>query len=117
MIKSMNIAFWVQRWRELHPDKPAIIFNGQTISYRQLHARSNQTAAWMQSIGIEKGDRVAVMMANSLEFIDVFLACSRLGAIFVPINYRITAAELKHPITNARPRLFIFDASFQNMVL
>ncbi len=113
----MNIAFWVQRWRELHPDKPAIIFNGQTISYRQLHARSNQTAAWMQSFGIEKGDRVAVMLTNSLEFIDVFLACSRLGAIFVPINYRITAAELKHPITNARPRLFIFDPSFQEMVL
>ena len=117
MIKSMNIAFWVQRWRELHPDKPAIIFNGQTITYRELHARSNRTAAWMQSLGIEKGDRVAVMMANSIEFIDVFLACSRIGAIFVPINYRITATELKHPITNARPRLFIFDSSFQEMVL
>jgi fatty-acyl-CoA synthase len=117
MIKSMNIAFWVQRWRELHPDKPAILFNGQTITYRELHARSNRTAAWMQSLGIEKGDRVAVMMANSIEFIDLFLACSRLGAIFVPINYRITAAELKHPISNARPRLFIFDSSFQEMVL
>jgi len=117
MIKSMNIAFWVQRWRELHPDKPAIIFNDQTITYRELLARSNRTAAWMQSLGIEKGDRVAVMLANSLVFIDVFLACSRLGAIFVPINYRITAAELKHPITNARPRLFIFDPSFEEMVL
>jgi len=116
MIKSMNIAFWVQRWRELHPDKPAIIFNGRTITYRELHARSNQTAAWMQFLGIEKGDRVAVMLANSLEFIDVFLACSRLGAIFVPINYRITAAELRHPILNARPRLFIFNPSFQEMV-
>ena len=117
MIKSMNIAFWVQRWRELHPNKPAIIFNGRTVTYRELHARSNRTAAWMQSLGIEKGDRVAVMLSNSMEFIDIFLACSRLGAIFVPINYRITATELKHPISNARPRLFIFDPSFEEMVL
>jgi fatty-acyl-CoA synthase len=117
MIKSMNIAFWVQRWRELHPDKPAIIFNDRIISYRELHARSDRTASWLQSIGIEKGDRVAVMLTNSLEFVDVFLGCSRLGAIFVPINYRIAAAELKHPITNARPRLFIFDQSYQDMIV
>jgi len=103
MIKSMNIAFWVQRWRELHPEKPAIIFNDSVITYRELHLRSNRTASWLQSLGIEKGDRVAVMLMNSLEFIEVFLACSRLGAIFVPINYRVTGRELNHPIVNARP--------------
>lgn len=116
MIHSMNIAFWVQRWRELHPKKPAIIINDVTITYRELYERSNQTASWLQSLGIEKGDRVAVMLANSLEFIEVFLACSRLGAIFVPINYRITANELSHPITNSRPRMFIYDQIYQPMV-
>ena len=54
MIKSMNIAFWVQRWRELHPEKPAIIFNDSVITYRELHVRSNRTASWLQSLGIEK---------------------------------------------------------------
>jgi len=112
MIKSMNIAFWVQRWRELHPEKPAIIFDDRVITYRELHRRSNRTASWLQSLGIEKGNRVAVMLMNSPEFIEVFLACSRLGAIFVPINYRVTAIELNHPIANARPRLFIFDQSY-----
>jgi len=112
----MNIAFWVQRWRELHPEKPAIIFDDRVITYRDLHGRSNRTASWLQSLGIEKGDRVAVMLTNSLEFIDVFIACSRLGAIFVPINFRVTARELKHPITNARPRIFIFDQSYMAMV-
>lgn len=116
MIKSMNIAFWVQRWRELHPEKPAVIFNDRVITYRDLHSRSNRTASWLQSLGIEKGDRVAVMLPNSLEFIEVFIACSRLGAIFVPINYRVTGRELKHPITNARPRIFIFDQSYMAMV-
>jgi len=116
MIKSMNIAFWVQRWRELHPEKPAIIFNDSVITYRELHLRSNRTASWLQSLGIEKGDRVAVMLMNSLEFIEVFLACSRLGAIFVPINYRVTDRELNHPIVNARPRVFIFDQLYIDMI-
>ncbi len=107
MIKSMNIAWWVQRWAELSPDKPAVIFEGRTISYRELCRRADRTACWLQSIGIEKGDRVAVMMNNCPEFFDIFLACSRLGAIFVPINFRSTSVELDYFITNCRPRLFV----------
>jgi fatty-acyl-CoA synthase len=116
MIKSMNIAFWVQRWRELHPEKPAVIFDDRVITYRKLHGRSNRTASWLQALGIEKGDRVAVMLMNSLEFIEVFIACSRLGAIFVPINYRVTGRELNHAISNAKPRVFIFHQSYMEMI-
>ncbi|MBU0970468.1 MAG: AMP-binding protein, partial [Proteobacteria bacterium] len=107
MIKSMNIAWWVQRWAELLPDKPAILFEGQTISYRMLCRRADRTSCWLQSIGIEKGDRVAVMLSNCPEFLDLFLACSRLGAIFVPVNFRITSTELDYFIKNCRPRLFV----------
>ncbi len=103
----MNIAWWVQRWAELTPGKPAIIFEDRTISYKELCRRADRTSCWLQSIGIEKGDRVAVMLNNCLEFLDLFLACSRLGAIFVPINFRITSPELDYFIKNCRPRLFI----------
>ncbi|MCK5349932.1 MAG: acyl--CoA ligase, partial [Desulfobacula sp.] len=116
MIKSMNIAWWVQRWAELHPDKPAIIFEEQTISYEDLCKRADRTSCWLQSIGIEKGDRVAVMLNNCPEFLDLFLACSRLGAIFVPINFRITALELDYYIKNCRPRLFIHGEDFTSVV-
>ncbi len=116
MIKSMNIAWWVQRWAELHPVKPAIIFEEQTITYEDLCKRADRTSCWLQSIGIEKGDRVAVMLDNCLEFIDLFLACSRLGAIFVPINFRVTAFELDYFIKNCRPRLFVHGVDFADVV-
>jgi fatty-acyl-CoA synthase len=116
MIKSMNIAWWVQRWAELRPDKPAVIFKDRTITYKQLCRRADRTSCWLQSIGIEKGDRVAVMLNNCPEFIDLFLACSRLGAIFVPINFRITAMELDFFITNCRPRLFVYGSNFSTVV-
>ena len=112
----MNIAWWVQRWAELHPDKLAIIFEEQRISYGDLCRRADRTSCWLQSMGIEKGDRVAVMLHNCPEFIDLYLACSRLGAIFVPINFRITARELKYFIKNCRPRLFIYGDEFTNIV-
>ncbi len=112
MIKSMNIAWWVQRWSELTPDKPAILYQDDCITYKDLCRRADRTACWLQSMGIEKGDRVAVMLYNCPEFLDLFLACSRLGAIFVPINFRITARELDFFITNCRPRLFVHGDAF-----
>ena len=116
MIKSMNIACWVQRWSELHADKPAVIFEGDTISYASLHQRANKTSCWLQAVGIEKGDRVAVMLNNGVEFIEIFLACSRLGAIFVPLNARVSARELDYYLRNSRPRLFIYEHSYSHIV-
>ncbi|MBW1909539.1 MAG: AMP-binding protein, partial [Deltaproteobacteria bacterium] len=96
----MNIAWWVQRWSELHPDKPAILFEGVRISYLELDRRANRTSCWLQSVGIEKGDRVVVMMNNCPEFIEIYLACARLGAIFIPVNFRLAGQELDYTLKN-----------------
>jgi fatty-acyl-CoA synthase len=117
MIKSMNIAWWVQRWSELHPGKTAVIFEDQAISYRDLHCRANRTASWLQSQGIEKGDRVAAMLGNCTQFIELYLACSRLGAIFVPINFRLAVPELDYILRNSLPRLFVFGSEYAFPVL
>ena len=117
MIKSMNIASWVKRWSELHPNKIAIIFEGDPISYLALHQRVNRTCHWLQSLGIEKGDRVAVMLSNCPEFLELYLACSRLGTLFVPVNYRLATPELDHTLSNSHPRLFVFGNEFSEPVL
>jgi fatty-acyl-CoA synthase len=117
MIRSMNIGWWVLRWSELHPNKPAILFEGEKISYLELHERANSTSCWLQSLGIEKGDRVAVMLENCPEFVELYIACSRLGALFVPINYRLATPELDYTLKNARPRLFVFGGDYAGLVL
>lgn len=116
MIKSMNIGWWVLRWSELLPHKPAILFEGEKISYSDLHQRSDRTACWLQSIGIEKGDRVSVMLENCPEFIELYVACARLGAIFVPINFRLAGPELDFTLRNSRPRLFVFGGRYVDLV-
>jgi len=116
MIRSMNIAWWVQRWADLHPDKCAIIFENEHINYCELNQRANRTSCWLQSLGIAKGDRVAVMLNNCPEFIELFLACARLGAIFVPLNFRSAPPELDYFLKNCRPRLFVFGHEFMDKV-
>jgi len=108
----MNIAWWVQRWSELQPSRPAIFFEDQTITYLELHHRAKETSCWLQSLGIEKGDRVAVILENCPEFIEIYLACSRLGALFVPINFRLEAPEIEYTLRNARPRLLLLGESY-----
>jgi len=78
--------------------------------------RSNSTSCWLQSIGIEKGDRVAVLLENCPEFIELYLACSRLGAIFVPVNFRLASLEVDYLIKHSRPRLFVFSRRFKSTV-
>jgi fatty-acyl-CoA synthase len=116
MIKSMNIAWWVQRWSELHPGKTAVIYKKNRISYLDLHRRANRTSCWLQSLGIEKGDRVAAMLSNCPEFIEIYLACARLGAIFVPINFRLAIPELDYTLKNSRPRLFVFGNAYDETI-
>jgi fatty-acyl-CoA synthase len=116
MLKSMNISWWVKRWSELHPHKTAIIYEDTKTTYSELHQKVNQTCCWLQSLGIEKGDRVAVMLKNCPEFLELYLACSRLGALFVPINYRLAAPELDYTLSNSRPRLFVFGSEYAETV-
>jgi fatty-acyl-CoA synthase len=116
MIRSMNIAWWVQRWGDLHPDKVAIIFEEEQITYSELNQRANRASCWLQSLGIEKGDRVAAMLNNCPEFIELFLACARLGAIFVPLNFRSAPPEMDYFLKNCRPRLFVFGQEFVGTV-
>jgi fatty-acyl-CoA synthase len=110
----MNIATWVKRWKELHPEKTAAVFEGRQITYSALHGSANQIGCWLQSLGIEKGDRVAVMLTNCPQFIELYLACARLGAIFVPINTRLAIPELEHILHNCRPRLMVYGGSQTN---
>lgn len=108
-MEPMNIAWCVQRWSEISPDKTAIIYDEQRISYLQLNRRVQRTCLWLQSQGIEKGDRVALMSRNRPEFIDIYLACSRLGIIFVPVNFRLTGRELGYTLENSSPKILIFE--------
>ena len=70
-----------------HPEKPALIYKGQTWSYSELYEKSRRLAASFQQMGIQKNDRAALILKNSPEFVLSVFALSHIGAVAVPINF------------------------------
>lgn len=79
--------------------------SGRALTYEALEIRSQRAAGLLSAKGIDTGDRVAVLCRNRIEFFELMFACAKLGAILVPLNWRMPAAELQALIDDARPML------------
>lgn len=102
---SSFIAFHAQRT----PDRPALKYRGEEISYAEFDARVRKVAGWLAARGIGPGDVVAVLMKNSAAFLELVFATSHLGAVFLPINFRLSRDEVGYIVGNAGARLLIVD--------
>src|SRR5258705_4348499 len=85
-------------------NEPALEWMGETVSFGELEARSNRVAHALLARGFRKGDRLCVYLANRIELIDLYLACIKLGVIFVPLNILYREREIAHITTDAEPR-------------
>ncbi len=99
-----------------YAEKEALSFEGESFSYEEFNNRINQLAHAMQEKGIHKGDKVAFMLFNCNELFEIIFACSKIGAIFVPINSRFIAREIRHVLENSHATMLIYDARFTNDV-
>ena len=81
----------------------------RTLTFGAIDARANQMAAELSSRGIGRGDRLAVHLANRIDFIDIYLACTRLGVIFVPMNVLYRERELRHIVSDSEPKAVVVD--------
>ncbi|PSL45863.1 fatty-acyl-CoA synthase [Salsuginibacillus halophilus] len=98
-----------------HSDKEALydVLLGARWSYREWDTEVNRTAEALRRAGVNKGDRVSTVLFNTSEFAHVYFACAKLGAIFNPINFRLTAREIDFIITDAAPKVVIFEQAVQ----
>src|SRR5205085_5502228 len=92
-------------------DAAALEWAGETYTFGDLEARSNRVANALRARAFVKGDRLCVYLANCVELIDIFLACVKLGVIFVPINILYRDREIAHITNDAEPRAVIDDNS------
>jgi malonyl-CoA/methylmalonyl-CoA synthetase len=90
-------------------DQPALEFAGATYTFGDIDQRSNRTAQWLRGKGFQIGDRLCVYLANCVELIDLYLACVKLGVIFVPINILYRGREIAHILSDAEPRGIVAD--------
>jgi fatty-acyl-CoA synthase len=97
---------------ELTPDKVALEDAGtaRTLTFAELDARAGKAAALIAAQGVGAGDRVAVLTRNRIEFFELLFGCARLGAILVPLNWRMPPAELDGLIADSGPSLLLHGA-------
>jgi malonyl-CoA/methylmalonyl-CoA synthetase len=88
-------------------DKIALEFEGEIFTFGAIDARSNRMAHLLAARGLRAGDRLCVYLANSVGMIDVFLACVKIGAIFVPMNVLYKEREINHILADADPRAVV----------
>jgi malonyl-CoA/methylmalonyl-CoA synthetase len=105
----MNLRHWFDTSFRLRPAEPALEWQGTTYTFGEIDARSNRMARALSARGFARGDRMAVYLTNSLDFIDLYLACVKLGVIFVPVNILYRERELSHILSDAEPKLFVTE--------
>ena len=106
----MNIARIIEGWAAHFPSKTALHFQGTDISYAQFWSRID---AATRNLDVEKGDRVAWLGYNSPEMLVLLFALARLGAILVPLNWRLAAAEHRAILEDCTPKFIFSDDEFK----
>ena len=87
------------------PDATALVFGERRYSFAALNLRANRLANALTAHGIARGDRVAALLNNCDHFVALFFAAAKIGAVFVPINFRLAAREVEQILDNCRPQL------------
>lgn len=98
------------------PKKDAIVEGNIRIPYELLEKRVNNLAGWFQSNGIKKGDKVALILYNSVEFIECFFALGKIGAVVVPVNFRLQTREFEYILKNSDAKMLIAHHDFINVI-
>ena len=116
----MYIGDYLGRRAIYSPDKIAIIDYGKSpewrLTYRQMNERANKLASYFKSIGIDKGDRVAIFARDGIEHLDTFFACAKLCAIHTAFNWRLHWREAVDIIENTAPKVMIYSDDFKSII-
>ncbi len=108
----INVAEWITKWAKIQPDKTAIISEEVSYTYLDFKVRVNRLSHFLLDRGIKKGDRVAVLLRNCRQFLEVFFALSGIGGILVPLNWRLALPELEFIMKDSGADFTIFDYEF-----
>jgi acyl-CoA synthetase (AMP-forming)/AMP-acid ligase II len=97
-------------------DRPAVVFDGSERTHGELHRRGLRLAAGLESLGVQRQDRIAVLSMNTVEFIESYVACWCSGIIVATINFRLAVPEILYILNDVSPRLLIVEAQYLPIV-
>jgi len=115
----MNIGEWIIKRAQRNPDGPFLKEeegDDRTFSNHQFNERVNRMADALLGMGVKKGDRVATLLLNSSEFLEILFASAKIGTIIVPVNFRLAVPELSYILDDASPLVVFYSSDFYEKV-
>lgn len=113
----MDLCSLIERNAAFAPDKPAIHFEGNTLSYAAFNTRIEQAARALKAeLGVNRGDRVAILSLNRPDYLVLLYACARLGAMLVPLNWRLAVAEQLFILSDAAAKVLVLEQAFDALL-
>jgi long-chain acyl-CoA synthetase len=108
----MNLRLLLAGAVRSHGDKTALAMGGSRMPYAELDAASNRMANTLTGMGVGRGDRVAMLLANSPEFVTTYFGVVKIGAVAVPLDTKYKAAELASLFADCRPKVLVAESQF-----
>ena len=112
----MNTTDFLSIANAICPERDCIVFEGRRWTYAQINERVNHLANALAKLGIKKGDRIGILHVNCNQYIETYFAVAKLGAIFVPLNFRAKADELTYMIANAEAKSLFVGSRYLDVV-
>jgi len=116
--QSHFVPDWLDKRAKLTPDRVALIDHatGSQTTFAEWNERANRTANYLRSLGVGKGDRVAVYASNCSEYLDLFWAAPKIGAMLQNLNWRLTVHELKGIVESGAPKVLVYSEDWRSQL-
>lgn len=112
----MNTTDFLTIANAICPDRDCIVFEGKRWTYSQVNERVNRLANALKKFCIEKGDRVGMLEVNCNQYLETYYASAKIGAIFVPLNFRAKSDELSYMISNSEAKVLFVGGRYLKMI-
>jgi fatty-acyl-CoA synthase len=110
------IADMIRRSAYHYPDKKALIFGDQVLTYKELEAACNRTANALLGLGVKKYDRVAILAHNTIDHVLTWMGCAKIGAIYLAVNYLLRGKDISYCINHSESKVFIIEDALHDLM-
>jgi acyl-CoA synthetase (AMP-forming)/AMP-acid ligase II len=114
--KELVVGELIARWARRTPDKEILVFENKRVTYKEIDNRINRMANVLLKQGIKKGDKVSLLFFNAIEQVESYFAIAKIGAVSVPLNFRLVGEELVYQIDQSDSKVLIFGKVFEEIV-
>ncbi len=113
---SVNIGAFLTKRAMLTPDREGLVCEDVRLTFAQLNERANKLARAMRKLGVKRGDRVGMLALNEAEYYDMLFGLGKIGAVLVPVNYRLAGPEMSYILSDCEACAFVFGKEYVDIV-